>query len=152
MNKEVQIPPSTLKHSGVGDFTNPKNPKKEKIGNMRGGGHGQSNIELLNDHGIEYNIVEVLPNGVRLGNVPSHKAKLKKTGKNQSWFPEDWKDEDIEKSGLYVANLQDKNKYTIEENEIAIKKSANYKGIKVVVVYDKNQKGITTIYPDSNQR
>lgn len=152
MNEEVQIPSSTLKHSGVGDFTNPKNPKKEKIGNMRGGGHGQSNIELLKDHGIEYNIVEILPNGVRLGNVPSHKAKLKKTGRNQSWFPEDWKDEGIEKSGLYVANLQDKNKYTIEENEIAIKKSASYKGIKVVVVYDKNQKGITTIYPDSNQR
>lgn len=152
MNEEVQIPSSTLKHSGVGDFTNPKNPKKEKIGNMRGGGHGQSNIELLKDHGIEYNIVEILPNGVRLGNVPSHKAKLKKTGRNQSWFPEDWKDEGIEKSGLYVANLQDKDKYTIEENEIAIKKSASYKGIKVVVVYDKNQKGITTIYPDSNQR
>ncbi|REK58983.1 MAG: hypothetical protein C6P36_02785 [Geobacillus sp.] len=151
-NRNVRIPNSTLKHAAVGDFTNPKNPKKQKIGNMKSGGHGQSNIQLLEEHGIEYNIVEVLPNGVRLGNVPNHKNKLKRTGKNQVWFPKNWTDEEIEKAGLYVANLQDKNKYILEETPVIIRKFANYKGVTVGVVYDKHQRKITTIFPDSEQR
>ncbi|SCM96389.1 Uncharacterized protein BWINRASL_03486 [Bacillus mycoides] len=152
VNKEVKIPPSTLKHSGVGDFTNPKNPKKENIGNMRGGGHGQSNIELLKDHVIEYNIVEVLPNGVRLGNIPSHKEKPKKTGKEQSWFPESWTDQDINEAAVYVANLQDKNKYLLEETPYIIRKYANYNGVTVAIVYDKKRHSVTTIFPDGIQR
>lgn len=152
VNKEVKIPPSTLKHSGVGDFTNPKNPKKEKIGNMRGGGHGQSNIELLKDHGIEYNIVEVLPNGVRLGNIPSHKEKPKKTGKGQSWFPESWNDQEINEAAVYVANLKDKNKYLLEETPYIIRKYANYNGVTVAIVYDKKRHSVTTIFPDGIQR
>lgn len=152
MNKEVKIPPSTLKHSGVGDFTNPKNPKKEKIGKMKGGGHGQTNIELLKDHEIEYNIVEVLPNGVRLGNIPSHKDKPKKTGKEQSWFPESWTDQDINEAAVYVANLQDKNKYIFEETPYIIRKYANYNGVTVAIVYDKKRHSVTTIFPDGIQR
>ncbi len=151
-NQKVRIPRSTLKHAAVGDFTNPKNPKKQKVGNMASGGHGEANIQFLKEHGIEYNILEVLPNGVRLGNVPSHKSKLKRTGKTQAWFPEDWTDEEIEKAGLYVANLQDKTKYIINDKGVIIEKFANYKGITVGVIYDKQQRQIKTIFPDSEQR
>ena len=31
-------------------------------------------------NGIEYNIVKEYPNGVRVGNIPTHKNKFKKTG------------------------------------------------------------------------
>lgn len=52
------------------------------ISKMKGGGHGQANIDFLNANGIEYNIVMEYPNGVRVGNVPSHKVKAKRTGTN----------------------------------------------------------------------
>nr|MDH3082443.1 EndoU domain-containing protein [Bacillus subtilis] len=62
---------------------------------MKGGGHGQSNIEFLEKNNIDYNINKVYENGVRLGNVPGHKVKAKRSGSNQSWFPESWKESDI---------------------------------------------------------
>lgn len=34
---------------------------------MKGGGHGQANIEFLEANGLEYNIVKVYDNGVRIG-------------------------------------------------------------------------------------
>ena len=61
-----------LKHSSVGDFT--YNPKTGQISRMKGGGHGQSNINFLEENGIEYNIVKEYDNGVRVGNVPKHKT------------------------------------------------------------------------------
>ena len=54
-----------LKHSSVGDFT--YNPKTGQISRMKGGGHGQSNINFLEENGIEYNIVKEYDNGVRVG-------------------------------------------------------------------------------------
>ncbi|MCT4585877.1 MAG: EndoU domain-containing protein [Peptostreptococcaceae bacterium] len=72
---------------------------------MKGGGHGQANIDFLEANGIEYNIEKIYSNGVRIGNVPSHKAKLKRSGTNQAWFPENWTTNDIKKAGEYVINL-----------------------------------------------
>nr|WGD63843.1 EndoU domain-containing protein [Bacillus subtilis] len=89
----VNIPDSSIKHSDIGDFT--KNPKTGDISKMKGGGHGQSNIEFLEKNNIDYNINKVYENGVRLGNVPGHKVKAKRSGSNQSWFPESWKESDI---------------------------------------------------------
>jgi hypothetical protein len=40
----------------------------------------------------------------------------------------------------------------IEKTPAVIKKFANYKGVTVAVVYDKYQRKITTIFPDSEQR
>jgi len=57
---------------------------------MVNGGHGQSNIDYLIKNNIEFNIVDEYPNGVRVGNVPSHKNKFKQTGTGQAWFPSDW--------------------------------------------------------------
>ncbi|WP_375379690.1 EndoU domain-containing protein [Listeria cossartiae] len=60
------------------------------------GGHGQSNINYLKKNNIKYNVVKEFPNGVKIGNVPSHKNKMKRSGAGQSWFPEKWKDIDIQ--------------------------------------------------------
>ncbi|MBJ7956081.1 EndoU domain-containing protein, partial [Bacillus cereus] len=58
---------------------------------------------------------EVLPNGVRLGNIPSNKEKPKKTGKGQSWFPESGNDQEINEAAVNVANLKHKNKKLLED-------------------------------------
>ena len=101
--KLIEATEDALKHADVGDFT--INPKTGQISKMKGGGHGQANIDFLEANGIEYNIEKTYSNGVRTGNVPSHKAKLKRNGINQAWFPENWTTNDIKKAGEYVANL-----------------------------------------------
>lgn len=156
-NKPLAIQPEAIKHASKGEFTNPKNPKKQKIGNFSGGGHGQENIHLLEEHGIEYNVVKEYENGVRIGNVPTHKDKPKRSGTKQSWFPESWTAEDIEKAGMHVANLQDPEQFQLDPRKvngelISIFKYANYRGVTVGVVYDAKNKGITTILPDETQR
>ncbi|WP_243122350.1 hypothetical protein [Clostridium septicum] len=49
-----------MKHSSVGDFT--YNPKTGKVSKMKGGGHGQVNIDFLDANGLEYEIVDTYPN------------------------------------------------------------------------------------------
>lgn len=68
-----------LKHSSVGDFT--YNPKTGQISRMKGGGHGQSNINFLEENRIEYNIVKEYDNGVRVGII-------KTDGKIGTIFPD----------------------------------------------------------------
>ncbi|MDU1315435.1 MAG: hypothetical protein E6940_15550, partial [Clostridium septicum] len=80
--KLFKVSESALKHSSVGDFT--YNPKTGKVSKMKGGGHGQANIDFLDANGLEYEIVDTYPNGVRVGNVADHKVKAKRTGSNQS--------------------------------------------------------------------
>ena len=53
---------------------------------MKGGGHGQANIEFLEANGLEYNIVKVYDNGVRIGNIPDHKVKT--NGRISTIFPD----------------------------------------------------------------
>ena len=158
-NKLIDIPEETLKHVNEGDFTNPKNPKNIKAGEIRlkGGGHSQRSIELLNQKKIEYNIVKEYDNGVRIGNVPKHKLNAKQNGTGQAWFPKDWTDKDIQKSAEYVANLKDKSNYIIEkkykdDKVSAIFKYANYNGVTVGVCYETSKGKITTIFPDETQR
>ena len=67
---------TAITHSSVGDFT--YNPKTGAVSKMKGGGHGQANIEFLEANGLEYNIVKVYDNGVRIGNIPDHKVKAKR--------------------------------------------------------------------------
>lgn len=62
---------------------------------MKGGGHGQANIDFLEQSDMNYNIEQEYDNGVRIGNVPDHKVKAKRIGKNQSWFPKNWSEDDI---------------------------------------------------------
>ena len=53
---------------------------------MKGGGHGQSNINFLEENGIEYNIVKEYDNGVRVGNVPKHKTPQKEQEQDKHGF------------------------------------------------------------------
>lgn len=156
-NRKLNISKSALKHSNEGDFTNPKNPKKQPIGTFKGGGHGEINIKILDKYNVEYNIVEEYSNGVRLGNVPTHKEKKKKIGKNQSWFPPDWNENDIRKAGEYVANLKNKNKYILEEIKyndvpVVLYKYANYNDVTVCICYNCSERTIKTVFPDGEQR
>ncbi|MBX7280754.1 minor capsid protein [Clostridium chauvoei] len=158
-NRKLNISKASLKHSNEGDFTNPRNPKKVKPGEikLKSGGHGEDNIKLLDKRQIEYNILKKYSNGVRCGNVPKHSDKKKRNDINQSWFPKEWKAKDIEKAGIYVVNLKDKSKYIIEKFEFngittAIYKYANYNDVTVVVCYNCNERKIKTIFPDNIQR
>jgi hypothetical protein len=158
-NKQLSISDETVKHANEGDFTNPKNPKKIRPGEikLKGGGHGENGIKLLKEKGIEYNIVKEYGNGVRVGNIPKHKQKVKQTGTSQAWFPSNWSSKDISNAAQYVANLQVNSNYIIEKKYIdgqvsAIFKFANYKGVTVGVCYEVNKGEITTIFPDENQR
>jgi len=130
----------SLDHANIGDFT--KNPKTGEISKMSGGGHGQDNINFLERNGIEYNIEKTYSNGVRVGNVPDHKSKGKRTGTGQAWFPENWTKEEIGRAGDYVANMP-------AHKDIAdgITIFGEYNGVRVGVI--KTNGEIGTIFPDN---
>jgi len=139
---QLQISDSALNHADTGDFT--INPKTNEVSRMKGGGHGQRNIEFLNQNNIQYNIVKEYSNGVRIGNVPNHKTKFKRTGTGQAWFPEGWAIDKIRKAGNYVANLAEN---INAPDGVAI--FGNYDGVKVGII--KTNGEIGTIFPDINQ-
>lgn len=131
-----------LVHSSEGAFAN-SGKQKEGI-RLDNGGHGEKGLELLKKLNIEYNITETYSNGVRVGNVPNHKKKLKRTGSNQTWFPSTWSDRDIRKAGEHVASLK-QNRKSKDGQTIY----GNYKGVRVGVI--KTNGIIATVFPDSNQ-
>ncbi len=156
-NKRITIQPEHLSHASKGEFTNPKNPKKQAVGKFAKGGHGEENIQLLEQHGIPYNIVKEYTNGVRIGNVPDHKQPIKQTGTKQAWFPKDWSAKDIDDAAVYVANLTDSSKFQMTPKRangelVAVFKYAEYKGVTVGVCYDAKKGEVTTIFPDETQR
>ena len=130
-----------LKHSSVGDFT--YNPKTGKVSKMKGGGHGQANLDFLDENGIEYNIVKEYENGVRVGNVPNHKVKAKRTGMNQSWFPSTWTESDIASAGEYVGNLPE----NINAAD-GITVFGEYNGVRIGVIRTNGK--ISTVFPDAS--
>jgi len=140
--KDTEIPDASLKHANDGDFT--FDLKTKLPSRMKGGGHGQRNIELLEEYGFEYNIVKTYDNGVRIGNVPLHKVKWKRAGTGQSWFPESWTDLDIENAGKYVSSLSE-NLNAVDGQII----TGTYKG--VVVGVQKTNGKVGTIFADSVQ-
>ncbi|STD21156.1 EndoU domain-containing protein [Enterococcus mundtii] len=139
----VKIPEKSLKHADMGDFT--INPSTGKISKMKSGGHGQANIAFLEENGFEVNIEKIYPNGVRIGNVPDHKVKAKRTGGNQSWFPENWTNKDIENAGQYIANQ--KNFVGAKEGEAIF---GEFNGVRVGVI--KNDGKPATIFPDATRQ
>ena len=140
---KITIPESSIKHSDIGDFTT--NPKTGDISKMKGGGHGQSNIEFLEENNMDYEITKVYENGVRVSNVPEHKVKRKRIGSNQSWFPENWTDSDIAAAGAKVAELPE---FSSAENGVTI--FGEYNGVRVGVI--KTNGEIGTIFPDATQQ
>ena len=138
--KLFKVSDSALNHSSVGDFT--YNPKTGKVSKMKGGGHGQANIDFLDANGLKYEVVDTYPNGVRVGNVADHKVKVKRTGSNQSWFPESWTESDIVSAGEYVGNL--KGNINAVDGVISY---GEVNGVRVGVIRTNGQ--ISTVFPDA---
>lgn len=110
---------------------------------MKGGGHGQSNINFLEENGIEYNIVKEYDNGVRVGNVPKHKTPSKRAGTGQAWFPKNWSDSKIKEAGNFIANLpENKN---LPDGVIGY---GEYDGVRVGII--KTDGKVGTIFPDAD--
>lgn len=136
----ITVSDKTLKHSTVGDYIKPS--KEYSNGRLKNGGHSQKCIDVLITKGIDYKITKTFDNGVRLGYIPEHKQKTKQTGTGQSWFPEDWSDDDVLKAGTYVAN---KSKNT------EMPKFAEYNGVRVGIFLDKDGYP-STIFPDNSKQ
>jgi len=93
---------AAISHSIIGEYKQPSNEFPN--GRLIGGGHGQRAIDELQGRKIPYNIAGTSNNGVRFGNVPGHGDKLKRTGMQQTWFPQNWTEHDIMAAGIKVAN------------------------------------------------
>jgi hypothetical protein len=139
---DADISGTSLTHANKGDFT--LDPKTGKLSKMKGGGHGQENIDFLKENGFEYNIVKEYPNGVRIGNVPDHKSVPKRTGTGQSWFPGSWNATDISDAGKFVSSLPEH----IGKGDGVIM-FGKYKGVEVGVIKTNGKVG--TIFPNEMQ-
>ncbi len=131
-----------LVHSDEGLFTKPSKPTDSL--RLKRGGHGQNGMNLLDKYGIEYNIVRTYPNGVRVGNIPSHKDKNKQEGTNQSWFPKHWTPKVIRKAGEHVAGLKANRNAPSGKPIFGV-----YRRVRVGVIRTNGK--IATIFPDSDQ-
>lgn len=131
-----------LIHSSEGTFT--YNNQTGKISKLKSGGHGQKGMDLLDKAGIKYNVVKTYPNGVRVGNIPEHKDRSKRSGTGQSWFPKSWTDKDIKRAGEQAAGL--KSNRHVPDGKIVY---GTYKGVRVGVIRTNGK--IATVFPDSDQ-
>lgn len=131
-----------LVHSNEGTFT--YSPTTGKISKLKSGGHGQDGIDILIKQNINYNIVKTYSNGVRIGNIPSHKDPKKRTGTGQSWFPKTWTERDIRKAGEHVSGLK-RNRHAADGKPVF----GTYKGVRVGVI--KTHGKIATVFPDIKQ-
>lgn len=129
-----------LDHSNIGEYKPAS--KQWPSGRLIAGGHGQAAIEECKNLGIDYEITGTFSNGVRIGNVPSAKLKIKQTGSGQAWFPEDWSEDDILVAGTYVSNSNAK---LVD----GYHKTAVYNNVAVRVLYTDGN--IATICPDLDQ-
>ena len=140
-SKKPLISDSAIKHSSLGDFT--INPRTGKISKFKCGGHGEENIKFLKDNNIDFNVAYEYNNGVRVGNVPGHKEKKKRSGNNQTWFPKCWNRKTIKKAGEKVLK---------KNNNLPNGKQATsmYKNVKVGIRKTNGQ--VATIYPTKDQK
>ena len=136
----ITVPAKTLKHSTVGDYISPS--KSYPNGRLKNGGHSQKCIEELESRNISYSITEVCENGVRLGYVSEHKQKTKQSGIGQSWFPEEWDDDEILKAGTYVANIS-------KDNDMP--RFEEYNKVRVGIFLD-DEGYPSTIFPDNSKQ
>lgn len=107
-------------------------------------GHSQKGMDLLDKYGIKYNIVKTYSNGVRVGNVPNHMQRNKKSDVGQSWFPKSWTEKDIRHAGEHVAGLKGNRKIPDGVRVYGV-----YKGVRVGIIRTNGK--IATVFPDSDQ-
>ena len=111
---------------------------------LNNGGHSQKGMDLLDKYNIKYNVVKTYPNGVRVGNVPNHMQRSKRSGTSQAWFPKSWTERDIRRAGEHVSGLKD-NRHIADGKKIY----GVYKGVRVGVIRTNGK--IATVFPDANQ-
>lgn len=128
-------------HANEGTFTH-RNEQGEI--RLRGGGHGQDGMNLLDKYGIAYHVTKTYSNGVRIGNIPRHKDRTKARKNGQAWFPASWTESAIKSAGKYVARLK-RNRGIAD----GVKIWGRYRGVKVGVIMTKGQIG--TIFPSLEQ-
>lgn len=127
---------------------------------MKGGGHSQANIEELRKMGIGFEITKTYANGVRVGNVTNHTTKRKRQMSGQSWFPEEWSEDDVLLAGTYVVNnfefsKEYQNADMIRTGELRMGK---YKNVDIGVILEVRIKDemsfdyVGTIFPDEKQK
>lgn len=116
-----------------------------KIQNIKSGGHGQSALDIMDRHGIDYDIVDTYPNGVRVGNIPSSRDKAKRTGSNMAWFPSHWTVRDIVRAGEHISRIKANRGVRDGETIWGV-----YKGVRVGVIKTNGQ--IASIFPDSRSQ
>lgn len=136
-----------LVHSSEGAFTRSQTRVNGKMViklRLNNGGHGQKGMDLLDKYGIEYNIVKTYPNGVRVGNIPNHMQRNKKSDIGQSWFPKSWTEKDIRHAGEHVAGLKENRKIPDGVRAYGV-----YKGVRVGIMRTNGK--IATVFPDSDQ-
>lgn len=137
-----------LVHSSEGAFIRSQTRENGKMViklRLNNGGHSQRGLELLDKYGIKYNIEKTYSNGVRVGNIPNHMKKDKKSNMGQSWFPKSWTEQDIRRAGEHVAGLK-VNRGVAD----GIRVYGVYKGVRVGII--KTYGKIATVFPDSDQR
>lgn len=134
LRKKEEISEKAVEHASKGDYT--------FTNRLKGGGHGQEAIDYMDKNGIEYNITKTYPNGVRIGNVKSHKEKRKRSGQNQSWFPKNWDRKKIKKAGQKIAKGK---KYPDGRT-----KQGRTQGVDVGIKRTNGK--VTTIFPLSKQK
>ncbi|MBO5897885.1 MAG: EndoU domain-containing protein [Clostridia bacterium] len=140
MKKKAFISKKAQKHSNRGDFYYPRKYRPAKVLTMKSGGHGQDNIDFLSKKNIGYDIDTSFSNGVRLGHVDKHQKKRDQRKNGHSWFPEDWKTDDIRKAGQHVASL--KRNHPLIDGQ---RHTGRYKGVTVGIISRANR--IQTIFP-----
>ena len=132
--KKENISSSSIEHSSKGNY--------QPNGRIKGGGHGEECIKHLKENEIDFNILKTYNNGVRVGNIPSHKEPKKRSGLTQTWFPKSWKRDTIKKAGQVVARG---NKYP--DGKV---KSGHYSNVNVGIIRTNGK--VSTIFPMSIQK
>ena len=138
--KKEKINNSAIEHSSRGTFTSGDKNHKPRL---LSGGHGEENLQSLKKYGRDYNIVAKYPNGVRLGNIPSHKERQKRSGVWQVWFPKNWTRKTIRKAGEKTINSIP---YKLPDGYHMY---GTYRKVKVGVIRTKGK--VATIYPYHKQ-
>lgn len=133
LGPKEKISKKAIKHSTIGEF----NTKRRLVS----GGHSQKNIKYLERNNIPYNIEKTYSNGVRVGNIPSHKSPKKQTWNTQSWFPKYWNDKTIKRAGQVVARGKKLND--------GYPKFGHYSNVNVGIIRTNGK--IATIFPASKQ-
>lgn len=129
-----------LIHSFDGNFSHDQ--KTGAVLKLKSGGHGQSAMDVMDKNGIAYNVVKTFPNGVRVGNIPSIKNKMKRTGTGMAWFPKSWTVKDMVRAGEHVSGLKSN-----RNAPDGVTMWGTYKGVRVGVIRTNGQ--IATVFPDS---